>query len=80
MGERKSCNKTGRNARKPTRLRYWASKRLQVHREARLAKHIARFPGDLTAPAHLRRIEDAPFMHVIRTQDAPLPKHAKEKK
>lgn len=65
MGERKACAKSGRNARSPSRRRYWAMQRLQKRREARIKRHILAHPNDLTAPPALRRVEDEPVRHIV---------------
>lgn len=75
MSDRKKCAKTGRNSRKPTTQRYWATGRLQKHREARVKKHILANPNDHAAVGALARIENEPVQHVLKgIQNAPLPK------
>lgn len=78
MGEKRTCVVAGRNANKPTTRRYWASNRYQRRREARIKKHILLHPNDLSAPTHLKRIEDEPVRHILRAADAVLPRRKQE--
>jgi len=59
--EKKKCTVAGRKSSKPAFKRYWAEGRYRHRRLRRIERHIAAHPGDLTAPAALRRIEDEAY-------------------
>ncbi len=62
MAERKKCVKIGRSGRKPSAKRYRAEMRWLKRQVARIERHIAAYPNDKTAPAALRRIEEATYV------------------